>query len=59
MPRGFFSVSEAFGSPPARENRATTGTDRPENREDREFAAASGRPTNVPVAHVPFVWLRR
>jgi hypothetical protein len=53
MPRGLRSASEASGSPPASENRATTGTGDPENRAEREYTAASDIPTNVPKAQVP------
>ena len=55
MPRGLLSASEASGSPPARENRATTCSGMPENKGDREYIAPSGEPTNVPSAQVPFV----
>jgi len=51
---GLFSVSAASGLPPASEKRATTGTSFPENKADREYAAISGVPTNVPSAQVPF-----
>ena len=53
MPRGLRSASEASGSPPASENRATTGTGDPENRAEREYAAASDIPAKVPTAQVP------
>ena len=36
MPRGLFSVSAAFGFPPASEKRATTGMVDPENSAERE-----------------------
>ena len=55
MPRGLSSASGACGSPPARENRATTGTASPANNAERDYAAASNLPTNAPRAQVPLV----
>jgi hypothetical protein len=55
MPRGLLSASGEFGFPPASEKRATTCNACPENKGDREYAAAFGMPTNVPNAQVPFV----
>ena len=59
MPRPLRAVPGALGLRPDSEKRATTGTGLPENGAEREYAAASGVPTNSPRAQVPLVWLRR
>mgnify|MGYP000867402128 CR=1 FL=1 len=59
MPRPLRAVPGALGLRPDSEKRATTGTGLPENSAEREYAAASGVPTNSPRAQVPLMWLRR